>query len=59
MQQTLDTCTMLNVNLISCLQGIRVAIATTSSSSTRAESNSSFEHVTEVVLEDESVCGMI
>ena len=57
MEQTIDT--MLSVNLILCLQGILVAIATTSSSSTRAESNSSFEHVTEVILEDESVCGMI
>ena len=57
MQQTLDT--MLSVNLIICLQGICVAIATTSSSSTRAESNSSFEHETEVILEDESVFGMI
>ena len=38
---------------------VSVAIATTSSSSTRAESNSSFEHVTELLLEDESVCGMI
>ena len=50
MQQMLDT--MLSVNLTLCLQGICVAIATTSSSSTRAESNSSFEHVTEVILED-------
>ena len=57
MQQTLDT--MLSVHLTLCLQGIRVAIATTSSSSTRGESNSSFVHVTEVNLEDESVCGMI
>ena len=38
---------------------VHVAIATTSSSSKRAESNSSFEHVTEVILEDKSVCGMI
>ena len=57
MQQTLDTMLSLNLNL--CLQGILVAIATTSSSSTRAESNSSFEHAPEVILEDESVCGMI
>ena len=50
MQQTLYT--MLSVNLTLCLQGIRVAIATTSPSSTRAVSNSPFEHVTEVILED-------
>ena len=53
MQQVLDT--MLSVNLTLCLQGIRVAIVTTPSSSTRAESNLSFEHVTE----DESVCGIV
>ena len=50
MPQTLDP--MLSVNLTLCLQGTRVAIATTSSSFTGAESNSSFEHVTEVILED-------
>ena len=57
MQQTLDT--MLSLNITLRLQGSRVAIATTLSSSRRAELNSSFEHATEVILEDESVSGMI
>ena len=52
-KRALDTMPSEKINFMSP-RHVRVAVASISSSSEKAESDSSFEHVAEIMLEDES-----
>ena len=52
-KRVLDTMLSEKINFMSP-RHVRATVASTSSSSEKAESDSSFEHVAEIILEDES-----